>query len=56
MDFGLTSEQQLVVDTVRDFVERELYPHEEAVERIWDGTSEIQRHIIGREMLRPLGA
>jgi len=26
------------------------------VERIWDGTSEIQRHIISREMLRPLGA
>ncbi len=24
------------------------------VERIWDGTSEIQRHIIAREMLRPL--
>ena len=33
MDFGLTGEQQMVVDTVRDFVERELYPHEEAVER-----------------------
>jgi acyl-CoA dehydrogenase len=26
------------------------------VERIWEGTSEIQRHIISREMLRPLGA
>ena len=26
------------------------------VDRIWDGTSEIQRHIIAREMLRPLGA
>jgi len=26
------------------------------VERIWDGTSEIQRHIISRSMLRPLGA
>ena len=26
------------------------------VERIWDGTSEIHRHIIGRELLRPLGA
>jgi acyl-CoA dehydrogenase len=26
------------------------------VERIWDGTSEIQRHIISRELLRPLGA
>ena len=25
------------------------------VERIWDGTSEIQRHIISREILRPLG-
>jgi acyl-CoA dehydrogenase len=25
------------------------------VERIWDGTSEIQRHIISRSMLRPLG-
>ena len=26
------------------------------VERIYDGTSEIQRHIISRELLRPLGA
>ncbi|MEO2156393.1 MAG: acyl-CoA dehydrogenase family protein [Acidimicrobiales bacterium] len=26
------------------------------VDRIWDGTSEIQRHILSREMLRPLGA
>jgi acyl-CoA dehydrogenase len=25
------------------------------VERIWDGTSEIQRHIISRSLLRPLG-
>ena len=24
------------------------------VERIWDGTSEIQKHIISRELLRPL--
>ena len=33
LDFELTSEQQMVVDTVRSFVERELYPHEEEVER-----------------------
>ena len=26
------------------------------VERIWEGTSEIQRHIISRELLRPYGA
>lgn len=26
------------------------------VERIWEGTSEIQRHIISRELLRPFGA
>lgn len=26
------------------------------VERIWEGTSEIQRHIISRQLLRPLGA
>ena len=25
------------------------------VDRVWDGTSEIQRHIISRSMLRPLG-
>jgi len=25
------------------------------VERIWDGTSEIHRLIISRDMLRPLG-
>lgn len=33
MHFGLTEEQTLVVDTVRQFVERELYPHEDLVER-----------------------
>lgn len=26
------------------------------LDRIWDGTSEIQRHIIARSLLRPLGA
>lgn len=33
MNFALTDEQQLIVDTVRSFVEKELYPHEEEVER-----------------------
>jgi acyl-CoA dehydrogenase len=33
MDFRPTAEQALIVETVRDFVERELYPLEAAVER-----------------------
>ena len=33
MDFALTNEQRLIIDTVRGFVERELYPHEDEVER-----------------------
>ena len=41
MDFGLTHEQQLIVDTVRDFVERELYPLENEVER----TGEVPREL-----------
>lgn len=47
MDFGLTEEQQLIVSTVRDFVERELYPHEDLVERLDDVPAEIAKQISG---------
>ncbi len=33
MDFDLSTEQKLIVETVRAFVEREFYPHELEVER-----------------------
>ncbi|MGL6208812.1 MAG: acyl-CoA dehydrogenase family protein [Paracoccaceae bacterium] len=33
MDFGLSPEQQMIVDATRAFVEAELYPHEAEVER-----------------------
>ncbi|TCR80124.1 acyl-CoA dehydrogenase family protein [Rhizobium sp. BK376] len=33
MNFGLSEEQELIVKTVRDFVETEIYPHENEVER-----------------------
>ena len=33
IDFGLTDEQRSIVEVTRAFVERELYPHEEEVER-----------------------
>ena len=32
MDFALTEEQQLIIKSTRDFVEHELYPHEQEVE------------------------
>ena len=32
MDFALTEEQQLIINTTRNFVEHELYPHEKEVE------------------------
>ena len=33
MQFSLNDEQQLIVDTVRSFVEKEIYPHEAKIER-----------------------
>ncbi|MGW4751041.1 acyl-CoA dehydrogenase family protein [Streptomyces chartreusis] len=45
MDFGLTPEQHLVVDTVRAFVEAELYPHEDEVERLDDIPAELVEQI-----------
>ncbi|MGO4439013.1 acyl-CoA dehydrogenase family protein [Rhizobium sp. RAF56] len=33
MHFGLTEEQEMIVKTVREFVETEIYPHENEVER-----------------------
>ena len=47
MDFGLSHEKQMVVDTVRDFVETELYPLEREVER----TGEVPR-MLGEEIKR----
>ncbi len=45
MQFGLTDEQQMIVDTVRSFVEHEIYPHEEAVERSGEVPKEIADEI-----------
>lgn len=45
MNFDPTDEQRMVVDTVRRFVETELYPHEEAVERAGAVPPELGREI-----------
>ncbi len=41
MDFGLDDEQRAIVGTVRTFVTRELYPHEDEVERLGDVPPEL---------------
>ena len=33
MEFSLSSEQEMIIDTVSSFVEQELYPHEDEVEK-----------------------
>jgi len=45
MDFALTDEQEMIVDTVRMFVDRELVPHEAEVERLGDVPAELEAAI-----------
>ncbi len=53
MDFGLTDEQEMIVRTVRNFVERELYPLEDEVERTGQVPVEVGREI--QSKVRALG-
>ncbi|MGB0926178.1 MAG: acyl-CoA dehydrogenase family protein [Pikeienuella sp.] len=45
MNFGLTDEQDMIVSTVRSFVEKEIYPHEDLVERTGEVPHEIAQDI-----------
>ncbi|MEO5653513.1 MAG: acyl-CoA dehydrogenase family protein [Marmoricola sp.] len=45
MNFGLSAEQRTVVSTVRRFVERELYPYEDEVERLDDVPDDLAAEI-----------
>ncbi|MEQ8481080.1 MAG: acyl-CoA dehydrogenase family protein [Hoeflea sp.] len=45
MDFGLTQEQEMIVETTRSFVENELYPHEAQVERTGHLDMDLVREI-----------
>ena len=56
MDFGLTDEQQMIVDATRAFVERELYPHEAMVERTGHLPLELIREIQAKAMAAGLYA
>ena len=45
MDFSLSEEQQLVIKTTRDFVHKELYPHEKEVEETGVLRAELHREL-----------
>jgi acyl-CoA dehydrogenase len=45
MDFALTEEQQLIIKTTRDFVRRELVPHEREVEESGELREELKREL-----------
>jgi acyl-CoA dehydrogenase len=53
MDFAMSSEQQMIVESLRAFVEQELYPHEDEIERLDQVPPELRRSII--EKSRALG-
>ncbi|MCY3768650.1 MAG: acyl-CoA/acyl-ACP dehydrogenase [Gammaproteobacteria bacterium] len=50
MNFDYTDEQKLLIETARRFVEEELYPHEEEVERRGEVSPEIRQHIIDKSL------
>ncbi len=56
MDFGLSEEQAMIVDTTRAFVEAELYPHEAEVERTGVLPLELIREIQKKAMAAGLYA
>jgi acyl-CoA dehydrogenase len=56
MEFGLNEEQRAIVATVRDFVRRELVPHEDLVERTDEVPPELASQIRGRAIAAGLYA
>ena len=56
MNFGLTDEQKLIVETTRAFVETELYPHEAEVERTGHLPMDLIRELQAKAMAAGLYA
>ncbi len=50
MDFTLSDEQQMIVDTVRSFTERELFPHEALVDKLGKVPPELVEQIKKRSI------
>lgn len=50
VDFAPTDEQRLLVETVRQFIEKEIYPHERAVDRAGEVPPELGHQIKDRAL------
>ena len=50
MRFDLTEEQQMIVDTARNFTEREMMPYEEQVERDREVSPDLVQQIKQRSI------
>jgi acyl-CoA dehydrogenase len=50
LDFALSDEQQMIVDTVRSFTERELFPYEEQVDKLGEVPPELIQQIKQRSI------
>jgi acyl-CoA dehydrogenase len=50
LDFALSDEHQMIVDTVRSFTERELFPYEEQVEKLGEVPPELVQQIKQRSI------
>ena len=56
MDFGLTEEQRMIVETTKAFVEAELFPHEQEVERTGILRDDLRQEIQAKAMAAGLYA
>src|SRR5258708_33433861 len=56
MDFGVNDEHRAIVSTVREFVRRELVPHEDLVERLDEVPAELAAQIRSRAIMAGLYA
>jgi len=56
IDFALSDEQRLIIETVHHFVATEIYPHEDAVDRAGSVPPELGRQIAERAIAQGLFA
>ena len=56
MDFSLTAEQELIIESTREFVQRELLPHEDLVEEADEVPDELYEQVKQRALEQGLYA